>query len=61
MPASASFCRFARDARGASYVEYLVLVGVALALAAFFGAFGSTVKTRLESPKPAQHPEVMGL
>jgi Flp pilus assembly pilin Flp len=37
----------ARDRRGATMVEYMILVGVALLLVGVFGDFGTAVKTRL--------------
>ncbi len=39
----------ARDRRGATLVEYMILVGVALLLVGVFGDFGAAVKTRLSS------------
>jgi Flp pilus assembly pilin Flp len=41
------FARLGRDRRGATFVEYMILVGMALALVGAFTDFGSAVKTRL--------------
>jgi Flp pilus assembly pilin Flp len=39
--------RLARDRRGATTVEYMILVGMALVVMGAFGDFGSAVRTRM--------------
>jgi Flp pilus assembly pilin Flp len=41
------FRRLARDRRGATTVEYMILVGVALVVMGAFGDFGGAVQTRM--------------